>query len=194
MYSSPPEYGSFKKLSSSAIKCCSPGTSVTMAGALVVKVTNLGSSNLGLNEIEIYDSQGKNVGRDATCYSKMSFKDDNFGPDCLNDGKIGSSFCSSLSKSADSGNYDFCVLDSLTDISSIKIFRSDAVLGNLRVSIYADVDGLQDLQDPSQEKGIASFIGLLKSYTVSENNGFYHQPGKKSLNWHNMQTSLTNKI
>jgi hypothetical protein len=177
MYSSPPEYGSFKKLSSSAMKCCSPGTSVSTSGALVVKVTNLKSSSLGLSEIEIYDSQGKNVGRDATCYSKQSFKDDDFGPDCLNDGKVGSSFCSSLSKTANSKNYDFCVLDTLTDISSIKIFPS-GVLGNLRVDIYADIDDIQDLHDPSQEKGIASFIGLLRSYTVSANNGSYHQSGK----------------
>lgn len=56
-------------------------------GAVAVKITNMNSEFLHLNEIEIFDAQGTNVALDAKCYSRTS----GFGgsPACLNDGEVG---------------------------------------------------------------------------------------------------------
>jgi len=170
-FNSEPAYGSFKSLSSTALQCCEPGSTIPIIGGKVVKVKQNngfnwdGYSFLHLNEIEIYDTNGQNLALDGSCFSfDIGFGGD---PDCLNDGLVGTiqETCNSHSSNTGPDIYDYCVLSDNADIESIQIYpwvdpnrlwMTDR-LRNLSVEVFADVSG---------EGGDAIFTGLLYTYDL----------------------------
>lgn len=175
MYGAPAAYGSFKSLSSSMLDCCQPGTVISADGGTVVKITNNRNDFLHLNEIEIYDGDGENVALNGKCYSRNS----GWGgdADCLNDGQKGTypTTCNSHSSWTDPGNYDFCVLPSVVDIKSIKVYpwvdpnrlwMTDR-LRDLKVEVFAQVSDLSTIADNNNEGAVSTFYGLLASYPLS---------------------------
>ena len=161
MYDSPDGYGSYKSIDVSVLQCCSLGSTISVDGGKVVKITNNNSDFLHLNEIEIYDKNGVNVALKGRCFSKNTCYGGD--PNCLNDGITGifPDTCNSHSSWMDPGNYDYCVLKEPVDIASINIYpwhdptrtwMTDRIR-NLKVEIFAEYG---DKTDPG--------IGLLASY------------------------------
>jgi len=189
-FKSPAAYGAFKSTTTRYIDCCTPGTFVTPEGAVAVKVTNMNSDFLHLNEIEIFDAQGTNVALDAKCYSRTS----GFGgsPNCLNDGDVGHfpDACSSHSSTDGADNYDFCILDEPVDIKAIHVYpfydpanlwMTDR-LKDLKVEIFAAVTNLSNVTDSANEGGDVSFLGLLEAYDLSFSSAEHGPKAQTPLN------------
>ena len=122
-----------------------------------------------MNEIEIYNKQGQNIALNGKCFSKnIGYGGD---PNALNDGIIGTYPLTGNSHSSwiDPDNYDYCVLDEASDISSIKIYpfvdptrtwMTDR-LRNLKVEVFADVQTVA-----TNENHMTEFIGLMYMYDL----------------------------
>lgn len=160
-------YGSMKRLGSSTV--ASTNCEV-YTGATVFKVSSNLAKPLNLNEIEIYDEEGKNIAETAKCYSSSS---SGIGdPDCLNDGGTGylPSSCTSQSSEDVRGNFDFCVLSEESNISEFQIWPAKESgnnsvtnwLRSLTVEIFASINGLTletDYKNVGRDN--VEFVGLL---------------------------------
>jgi len=162
----PYSYGAFESVTATAADCCTPGTSLKVAGAKVVKITMPDTyEEMYLNEIEIYNQNNVNVAPNGKCYDYWS---PNQGePSCLNDQQIGlyPDTCSS-----NSFWYSFCVLDESVDVSRIVIYATDNPdkpqwldrLADLTVDVFADVTGLGYGSDTFGKD--VEFVGLLGKF------------------------------
>lgn len=149
-YNSPPAYGSFQSVNAKALECCTPGSTVSIPGAKVVRIQQNREEFLHLNEIQIFDELGNNVALNGRCFSYTTGYSGN--PDCLNDNEMGThpETCNSHSSgsyTAPHKNYDYCVLSEVANITSITVhpwndptrtWMTDRI-DNLSLSVFADV-------------------------------------------------------
>lgn len=175
-YDSEPAYGSYKSLTTNIFECCQPGSTISVTGATVVKVTNMAPRNefLHLNEIEIYNAEGENVALNGKCYSRSSDWDGDAS--CLNDGVKGKlqDTCNSHS-SFERNSFDFCVLNGFVDVKKIKVFPMYDPerlwmldrMSDIKVDVFVFASGLNDITDPNNVgNDIVEFTGLMESFSL----------------------------
>jgi hypothetical protein len=189
-------YGAMTSVTVGAEECCGVlgvGT-LTVSGAMAVKITSNIADYLHLTEVQVFDVNGNNVALASAgtrCYSRSTGW--NGDPAALNDGVIGMFPTVSNSHSAgpDPGNYDLCVFAAPVRVARVVVYPfidpsrvwMTSRLRDLTVTLHPFARGMDAVGNAGSESGGISLVGdTLASFGITT---------FSSTNWAPQSTNVT---